>query len=174
MEEPKTFMVEDATLNWMNFKGKEGMYNREGQKTFCVDIDPDIAEEMAADLWNVKYHNAQPGEEGPHIVPDPRPNSKGKFINLERPYIPVEARWDVRPPRVVMISSTARTNLTEDTVDVLDYVDIETCDLICRAYRYETNGKVGLKAYLQSMFVTIREDALERKYQANVDTSNEG
>jgi len=168
MDQPKTFQVDDATLNWLNFKGKEGMYNREGQKTFCVDIDVEVVEPMMNDHWNVKFHKAQPGEEGPHIVPDPRPNAKpGDMINLERPYVPVEARWDVRPPRIVMITSAGRTNLTEDTVEILDWVDMETVDLICRSYRHETQGKVMLKAYLQTMFVTIREDALERKYQAN-------
>jgi hypothetical protein len=46
----------------------------------------------------------------------------------------------------------------------LDWADIRTCDLIARAYEWTVNGKTGVKAYLQSMFITIEEDALERKY----------
>ena len=51
-------------------------------------------------------------------------------------------------------------------------VDIETVDLIVNGSYYEMNGKSGLKAYLQSMFVTIREDALELKYRINEQSTD--
>lgn len=63
-----------------------------------------------------------------------------------------------------MISSTARTNLDEASVEVLDWADIRVADLIARGYEWSVNGKTGVKAYLQSLFVTIEEDDLERKY----------
>lgn len=170
MDDIKTFMVEDASLHWRNFQGREGPYNQAGTKTFCVDVDPDTATAMQADGWNVKFHKAELGEEGPHIVA----RHDGVLMDLTKPYIPVEARYDKgRKPRIVMITSTARTNLTEDNVEVLDWVDIETVDLICNGSFYEVNGKSGLKAYLKSMFITIREDALERKYQVNENAPTE-
>jgi len=46
----------------------------------------------------------------------------------------------------------------------LDWADIKTADLIARGYDWNVGGKSGTKAYLQSLFVTIEEDALERKY----------
>ena len=67
-----------------------------------------------------------------------------------------------------MITSSARTPLDEDSVEVLDWADIRTADLIARAYTWEVNGKTGIKAYLQSLFVTIEEDALERKYSMSL------
>jgi hypothetical protein len=36
--------------------------------------------------------------------------------------------------------------------------------MILRPFTWSVSGKGGIKAYLQSMFVTITEDALERKY----------
>ncbi len=68
-----------------------------------------------------------------------------------------------------MITSTSRTHLDESSVPVLDWAEIQTADLIARAYEWEVNGKSGIKAYLQSLFVTIEEDALERKYAINED-----
>ncbi len=145
-DETKTFMVEDARLVFRNFSGKEGQYNREGDRNFSVILDPEVADVMLKDGWNVKYLNAR--EEGE----DPTP------------YIQVSVNFNNRPPRVIMITSTARTHLTEDTVSILDWAEIQTVDLIARGYEWAVNKKTGTKAYLQSLFITIEEDALERKY----------
>lgn len=146
MDEAKTFMVEDARLVFRNFSGKEGQYNRDGDRNFSVILTDDLAKVMLNDGWNVKYLASR--EEG-----DP-----------DTPYIQVAVSYKNRPPRVIMITSTSRTNLSEESISVLDWADIQTCDLIARAYEWEVNGKTGIKAYLQSMFITIEEDALERKY----------
>lgn len=146
VDEAKTFMVEDARLVFRNFSGKEGQFNREGDRNFAVILDDETANIMLKDGWNVKYlASREEGEE-------------------DTPYISVAVNFNSRPPRVVMITSTARTNLDEDSVSVLDWADVRTCDLIARAYEWTVNGKSGIKAYLQSMFITIEEDALERKY----------
>lgn len=146
MDEAKTFMVEDARLVFRNFSGKEGQYNREGDRNFSVILNDEVAKLMLKDGWNVKYLASR--DEG----------------DEDTPYIQVAVSYKNRPPHIVMITSTARTNLTEESVEVLDYADIALCDMIARAYEWEVNGKTGIKAYLQSMFVTIEEDALQRKY----------
>jgi hypothetical protein len=66
-----------------------------------------------------------------------------------------------------MLTSRKRNNLGEDDVDMLDWVNVKTVDIICRASHWNVNGKTGVKAYLQSMFLTIEEDYLERKYAMN-------
>lgn len=150
-DDVKTFMVEDARLVFRNFSGKEGQYNREGDRNFSVILDDEAAKLMLKDGWNVKYLASREEEEA------------------DTPYIQVAVNFSNRPPRVVMITSTGRTNLHEDTVSVLDWADIRTCDLIARAYDWTVNGKSGTKAYLQSMFITIEEDELERKYALQDD-----
>ena len=148
--EIKQFMIEDAQIIFRNFAGKEGQYNRAGSRNFAVLIpDEKTAKQMLKDDWNVKY--LEPREEGDEPIP----------------YISVEVSYKNRPPRVVMITSNAKTALSEDAVEVLDYADIMKVDLICNAYDWTVNGKSGVKAYLKSMFVTIDEDYLERKYAAN-------
>lgn len=142
----KTFMVEDATILFRNFSGKEGQYNREGDRNFAVILPPEVAEQMVADGWNVRQ--LDPREEGDEPTP----------------YVQVAVNFNNRPPRVVLLTSTTRTQLDEASVEVLDWSDIKTADLIARGYEWSVNGKSGVKAYLQSLFVTIEEDALERKY----------
>lgn len=148
-DDVKTFMVEDATLIFRNFSGKEGKYNSEGDRNFAIILDPETADVMLKDGWNVRYLASR--EEG----------------DLDTPYIQIAVNFKNRPPRVVMITSTSRTNLTDESIGVLDWADIRVADLIARGYDWEVNGKSGTKAYLQSLFVTIEEDALERKYAIN-------
>ena len=152
-EEPKTFMVEDARLIFKNFGGREAQFNPKGSRVFGCILTDEAAEEMLADGWSVRY--LKPQEEGDEPTP----------------FISIAVRFDIRPPRIVLISSTSRTHLDDSNVEILDWADIETVDLIARSYYWSNNGKSGIKAYLQSMFVTIAEDALERKYKINEDPS---
>ena len=147
-----TVMMEDVRIIIRNFAGKEAMYNREGDRNFAVLLDDDIAQAMAQDGWNVKWLKAR--EEG----------------EPEQAYLSVSVNFRGRPPRIVMITSRGRTNLGEEEVELLDWADIRQTDLIIRPYEWAVNGKTGIKAYLQSIFVTIEEDALELKYAGLDDT----
>ena len=110
-DEAKTFMVEDAQIIFRNFSGKEGQYNREGDRNFAVILDPVLADRMLSDGWNVRF--LDPREEGE----DPTP------------YIQVAVNFKNRPPRVVLITSASRTTLDESSVEVLDWADIKVADL---------------------------------------------
>lgn len=147
----KNITMENVRIIFRNFAGREGMYNREGERNFAVLLDdPKLVKMLVKDGWNVKY--LKPREEG----------------DEEQAYLQVSVNFNGRPPRLVMITSRGRTNLTERECEVLDWADIRECDLIVRPYEWVVNGKTGIKAYLQSIFVTIEEDALELKY-ASID-----
>jgi hypothetical protein len=140
---------EGARIVFRNFAGREGMYNREGERNFAVLLDDDVAEAMARDGWNIKTLKPREGDEDPH----------------PQPYLQVSVGFGKgRPPRIVMISSRGRTDLGEEECEVLDWADIANVDLIVRPYEWVVNGKTGTKAYLKSIFVTINEDELELKY----------
>lgn len=147
-------MVENAQLIFRNFSGKEDKYNSAGDRNFCVVLDQGTADQMASDGWNIRTLDAR--EEGDDVT----------F------YIPVKVSFKNRPPRVVLISSTGRTNLDEGSVEVLDYADMRNVDLIAQAYNWAVGDKTGKKAYLKSMFVTLEEDELERKYAQVEDTDD--
>ena len=151
----RTFMIEDARITLRNFKGKAGPYNKEGRRNFCVVLTDELAEELIADEWNVRYLN--PKEEG----------------DSPTPIIQVIARFDVRPPRIVLLTETSRTQLDEASVEVLDYDNIKNVDLIARQHYWDMGGRSGFNAYVQSMFVTIEEDALEKKYKIYEDPPDE-
>lgn len=148
-DQAKTFLLEDAPIIFRNFQGKEGQYNAAGDRNFAVVLEIELAERLIADGWNVKFLKVQ--EDGDDPVP----------------YIQVSVNFKNRPPRVVTITSGGRTQLDENTVEVLDYADIQTADLIARGYDWAVGEKTGTKAYLQTLIVTLEEDALEQKYRIN-------
>jgi hypothetical protein len=151
MPQDNNVVMEGVRIIFRNFEGKEGQYNRAGDRNFAVLLDDQVAEAMAADGWNVKWLKVREEDADEGETP--------------QAYLQVSLNFDKgRPPRVVMITSRGRTNLDEETVSQLDWVEITNVDLIVRPYTWEVNGKTGIKAYLQSIYVTIEEDELERKY----------
>ena len=151
MPSDNTVLMEDVRIVFRNFEGKEGQYNKAGDRNFGVILPENVADAMNADGWNVKYLKPRDEDEGDEEQPTP--------------WLPVAVNYDKgRPPKIVLITSRGRTNLDQDTVEMLDWADITHVDLIVRPYTWNVNGKGGVKAYLQSMYVTIEEDELERKY----------
>jgi len=148
MPQDNTVLMEGVRIIFRNFSGKEGQYNREGDRNFAVLLDDATANAMAEDSWNIKWLKPREDDE------DDTPQA----------YLPVSLNFKGRPPRIVLITSRGRTNLDEDSVDMLDWADIINVDLIVRPYEWTVNEKSGIKAYLQSIYVTIEEDPLEMKY----------
>jgi hypothetical protein len=143
-----TVLMEGVRIIFRNFSGKEGQYNREGDRNFAVLLDEQVAQTMAEDNWNVKWLRPRSEEEE----------------EAPQAYLPVSVNFKGRPPRIVLITSRGRTNLDESSIEMLDWADIINVDLIVRPYEWTVNQKSGVKAYLQSIYVTIEEDALEMKY----------
>lgn len=138
---------------YRNFEGREGQYNREGSRNFSVVLPEDVADQMAADGWNVRCKVSKE-EDG------------SKLCTL-----PVEVSYKNRPPRVVMITSRGRQTLTEPELVLLDWADIKTVDVTINPYSWSVNGNEGVKAYAKNLFITIIEDAVELKY-ADVPETN--
>ena len=145
-------LLENVKILFRNFRGLEGPYNKLGDRNFCIILpDPDIATGMAEAGWNIKTTRER--EEDGEITPG-------------LPYIEMKLGYNpkAKPPLVVMVTDRGRTNLGEHEVDLLDFADIVNTDIIFAPHYWENGAKHGLKAYVRSVYFTIEEDALARKY----------
>ncbi|NLD50540.1 MAG: Bro-N domain-containing protein [Clostridiaceae bacterium] len=144
MDRDKTLFIENATIIFRNFSGDETKFNKAGDRNFCVIIDdPNMAQIMSRDGWNIK--TLTPRDEG----------------DEPKNYVNVAVRFNNFPPKMVLISGKTHTILDEESVNVLDNIEIENVDLTIRPYTWE-EGKI--KAYLKDMYITIKQDMLAAKY----------
>ena len=139
--------IEDANIIFRNFSGDESKFNRAGDRNFHVVIDdPDFADELTKLGWNVKEHLPKDKDDEPYYT------------------VKCTVSYKLRPPKICLYSGRRRTNLDEDTIEELDYVDIVTCDLELNGSRWEVNGNVGIKAYVSELHVTMNQSAFDDKY----------
>ena len=142
--------IDDARIIYRNFAGAPSKFNREGDRNFAVVIDDqDIAEALTEKGWNVK-------------IKPPREEGDEPFM-----FLPVKVKFNERGPRVYLQNSLGgrnRVTLDEDTVGILDNVDITNADLDIRPYDWDVQGKTGRTAYLQSICVTQEVDRFLDRY----------
>ena len=139
--------IEGATIIWKNFSGERDKFNP-GKRGFSVVIDDkEMADELKKEGWNIKE----------------RPLQEGADSSEQEWTLPVKLNMN-RYTQVWLIVGNHKTLLNEDTVAQLDVVDIVNCDISIRPYEWEMSGRTGITAYVDSMYVTIRENKFAEKY----------
>ena len=148
---PKGIMqIDDARIIFKNFEGRGDKFNREGDRNFSLLIeDPNTADAMKKQGWNVKIKEGRDPDEGP-------------FMRL-----PVKVKFTEYGPTVYLNSAGNVVKLNEESIGCLDNIEIETVNMDIRPYDWEVNGKTGRTAYLQSMEVVQRIDRFAAKYGNN-------
>lgn len=142
----KPITIENADIAFRNFAGREGQYNAEGDRNFCIILDQENADILANAGWNVKELKARDEGEAPRF------------------YIQVSVNFKGKPPKLSIVNSKGRTIITEAECEVLDWVDIKQADVILNPYEWTVNGKSGIKAYLKNLVIVMDEDELDLKY----------
>ena len=144
--------IDDARIIFRNFRGEASKFNREGDKNFAVVIETEeMADALVKEGWNVKIR--EPREEGD----DP-------FI-----YLPVKVKFNDRGPQVYLVTGDRSNKLDEESVGMLDDIDIVSCDMDIRPYDWiiqegTPDEKRGRAAYLQSIEVTQEIDRFAARY----------
>ena len=147
MERNNKLAIDNARIIFKNFTGKDDKFGREGDRSFSIVIEDDaLAEQLANDGWNVKPLTPRD--------PDEKVNH----------FIKVKISFKVRPPKIWLLTNHKRTLLDEDTIATLQYARIENADVVVSPWRWEVNGKTGIAAYLETLYVKIEDDPFADKY----------
>lgn len=136
--------ITDARIIFRNFSGKPDKFHKNGgYRSFNVIIDdPEAAQKLGNEKWNVRIMPPRDDEEPNH--------------RLE-----VCVSYELRAPKIVMISERGEVDITEDNIEILDFVDIDHVDFkINPRFWTDDNGEEHIKAYLYSMAVYAIEDDL--------------
>lgn len=145
--------IDNASICFKNFRGEGGKFNKEGDRNFALIIpDEEMAEALMNDAnqygasWNVK-------------IKPPREEGDTPFI-----YLPVKVKFNDKGPMVYLQSGRNRIKLDQDSISMLDDIDIASVDLDIRPYDNEINGRPFRAAYLQSMCVTQDIDRFAERF----------
>ena len=144
--------IDNAKIAFRNFAGAEKKFNPAGNRNFAVFLSEADARQMDAAGWNVRWLNAYQDEEPQGMI-----SVKLNFGNY--------------PPNINLVADGKMTRLDENTVEALDFAELEQVDLILRGYTWNVSGKSGVKAYLKTGYFVLVNDELGKKYSNMVDTS---
>ena len=133
------------TLIFRNFAGKPDDYHKDGQMpNFWVVLTDAKARELESKGFNIRWKENRDGD------------TEGR--------LQIFVRFDPFPPKIFQITTTGTTQLDRESVASLDYADLVKVDLVLSPYRYEVNGRKGVKAYLGKGYFTIQEDDFSNQY----------
>ena len=144
--------IDDARIIFRNFSGAPSQFNREGDRNFAVVIpDEELAAKLAEDGWNVKIKEARDAGDPPFM------------------YLPVKIKFNDRGPICYLQTGSRLNKLDEESIDILDNVDIAGVDLDIRPYDWviqegTPNEKSGRSAYLQSIKVVQEIDRFAAQF----------
>lgn len=141
--------IENGQIVFKNFAGVARQFNHEGDRNFCVFIDdPEMAERMREDGWNVKIRAPREDGEEP------------------RNYIKVNVSYRYQTPDVYVISGRKRVPYTEEMIGALDQADVMSADLTIQASvrEDEDTGETKISGYLREAYFTLRESHWADKY----------
>ena len=142
--------IEDARIIYRNFTGAGSKFNREGDRNFAVIIpNQEICDQLIEEGWNVK-------------IRPPREDGEDPFM-----FLPVKVKFNNRGPAAYVISGNSTPKrLNEETIDMLDEIDIQSVNMDLRPYDWDVNGKTGRTAYLQAIEVIQNIDRFGAQYAA--------
>ena len=138
MEELK---IENTSLLFRNFRGEASKYNLMGDRTFSVIIPTcATAEKLINDGWNVKTFHSH--------------KTDGKPVYHLNVTVKNDPEWaSPQLSKIFVCTDENDIYINNGDVGFLDYVKIKSVDVVLHPYRWNINGKSGVKAYLKQMIV---------------------
>lgn len=145
--------IQNANIFALNFTGKERknngrVVNSAGTRTFCVEIDSKIAQDLKDDGWNITMRVNQ--EDGSMFC-----------------YLPVELRYRPVHPDVFTITNGKKHQLEEDQVHQLDNRKLMDVNLVIHPHWWydDATDEWRVKAFLAEGWFYIRQSRFAEQWE---------
>lgn len=154
----KKITIRDAQIapyKFRNFEGRETEYNRKGDRNFVIFLEKGLAQQLEAD--------------GAPISWKPDRYNEGELRAQMKIHVKYRDRKGnaMIPPKVVLVTKKNNTQLTEETIGMLDSAEIEKCDLVLTQYANGASMGPENSVALKTMYVTLSEDEFADEYAMN-------
>jgi len=143
--------ITNGEIAYSNFAGRPTAYKPEGGvRTVTFVMPEEIVPDLQKDGWKVRR---QEFEDGSY-----------RYL-LEATFLFRTREGKLRDPKIFIVRGNELIHVTEETVDTLDHAEIISADAVIGPYYYDYAGKQGIKAYLNSLYLTIKENPIDEKYR---------
>lgn len=154
MEKPEILEIENAKLmggRFKNFSGAKTEYNREGDRYINIKLPEEMVEPLENAGWTIK--TLKPKEEGDAPV---------RYINVKIRY---KSQGGKKDPKIYKgVSADNMHLIKEENVGDLDKDEIVKMDIVINPSYFDRNGKEGYSAYLDTLYVIIKGNRFQSKY----------
>lgn len=142
---------------WRNFRGAKTQYNAQGNRNFTIEIrDMDLLKVLEDRGFRVKE---RPGQNEGEVT---------YTLQIKFSYGIDPSTGKTRGPKITqyVVGNGTPTEIDEDTVDILDEVDIVDCVMKIRPYDWTMkDGATGTTAYLNELIVQIPDNRFGERFQ---------
>ena len=148
--------IEGCRITYRNFAGEKSQYNTTGARHFSILLDPDLAEQLSSEGFNVKY---------PQPRPDIDPAEDRRLPTLE---VTVSKDNDYihQSVKLYLVDGDHVTKIQNDdfkSVARLDQLRYSSVDVVLSPYEWvmfegTPNERRGVKAYLTTAYFNLAND----------------
>ena len=143
--------ITEGQIAYSNFAGRPTPYKPEGGvRTVTFVMPENIVDDLMRDGWKVRK---QEFEDGSY-----------RYL-LEATFLFRTREGKLRDPKIFIVKKDGFIHVTEEIADTLDHAEIVSADAVIGAYYYDYAGKQGIKAYINSLYLTIKENPIDEKYR---------
>lgn len=154
--------ITDGEIAYSNFAGRPTTYRPEGGvRTVTFVIPNDLAQQLIVDGWNIREQT---------FVNDPE--REPRYL-LEASFTFRTRTGQPRDPKIFIVRPDSLVHVTEETADALDRADIIKVDAVLAPYYWEHGNRKGIRAYVNSLYITIKENPIDEKYRKYIEQMNE-
>lgn len=149
--------IVDGRIVFSNFAGRPTTFKPEGGvRTVTFEMPEDIVPDLQKDGWKIRQW----------IPASERDNPDARPVYLLEAKISYRKRdGSLKDPKIFLVTKNGLIHVDEEMCDELDRAEIVNVEGVLGPSYWEYAGKSGITAYVNCLYITIKENPIEAKYK---------